>query len=174
MPKAFKAEQVDALALAIDNIEKGAGFIIGDQTGIGKGRVNAGVIRYAMNNGLVPIFVTEGPNLYGDMYRDLKDIGFQKDYGRDPNILMTNPATAVPLDERALDWMLEAEEAETNGTKAPKREGLFLKSQGPGAKHNAMLDEFTRNGVIGEHDMVFTTYHQMQTVKGERPGGRRS
>lgn len=41
----FSAEQIDALALAIDNLdrgleqEQGKGFILGDQTGIGKGRV---------------------------------------------------------------------------------------------------------------------------------------
>ena len=40
----FAGEQVDAIALAIDNIEAGNGFIIGDQTGIGKGRVNAAII----------------------------------------------------------------------------------------------------------------------------------
>ena len=39
----FSAEQVDALALTISNIENDAGFVIGDQTGIGKGRVVAGL-----------------------------------------------------------------------------------------------------------------------------------
>ena len=37
LSKYFSAEQVDALRLAIDNISNGGGFIIGDQTGIGKG-----------------------------------------------------------------------------------------------------------------------------------------
>lgn len=32
--------------MAISNIADGSGFIIGDQTGIGKGRVNAGIIRW--------------------------------------------------------------------------------------------------------------------------------
>lgn len=44
--KYFAAEQVDALGMAISNIADGSGFIIGDQTGIGKGRVNAGIIRW--------------------------------------------------------------------------------------------------------------------------------
>ena len=44
----FSGEQVDAIALAIDNIDKGSGFIIGDQTGVGKGRVVAAMIRYSL------------------------------------------------------------------------------------------------------------------------------
>jgi hypothetical protein len=74
-------EQVDAVALAIANHKNGEGFIIGDQTGIGKGRAAAAMIRYAEQQGLVPVFVTETPNLYGDMYRDLMDIGIHKPGG---------------------------------------------------------------------------------------------
>jgi hypothetical protein len=47
IPKHFSAEQVDALGMAIEQLKKGAGFIIGDQTGVGKGRTVAGVIRWA-------------------------------------------------------------------------------------------------------------------------------
>ena len=43
----FSAEQVDGAALAIASIEAGKGFVIGDQTGIGKGRICAAVMRYA-------------------------------------------------------------------------------------------------------------------------------
>jgi energy-coupling factor transporter ATP-binding protein EcfA2 len=73
---AFSAEQVDAIAVAIYNIEeRGQGCIIGDQTGIGKGRTAAGVLRYAMNKGLKPIFLTEKPNLFSDLFRDIVNIG---------------------------------------------------------------------------------------------------
>lgn len=73
---AFSAEQVDAIAVAIYNIEeKGQGCIIGDQTGIGKGRIAAGMIRYAINKGLKPIFLTEKPNLFSDLFRDVVNIG---------------------------------------------------------------------------------------------------
>lgn len=71
----FAGEQVDAIALAIDNMSRGAGFITGDQTGIGKGRVNAAIIRWAKRNGKTPEFVTMKPELYADMIRDLNDIG---------------------------------------------------------------------------------------------------
>ncbi len=73
---AFSAEQVDAIAVAIYNIEnKGQGCIIGDQTGIGKGRIAAGMIRYAIKQGLKPIFITEKPNLFTDLFRDIVNIG---------------------------------------------------------------------------------------------------
>lgn len=72
----LSAEQTDAVAMAIYNIEaKSQGCIIGDQTGIGKGRVAAAVIRYAIEQGYKPIFLTEKPNLFSDLYRDLIAIG---------------------------------------------------------------------------------------------------
>jgi len=73
---ALSAEQIDAVAMAIYNIEvRGQGMIIADQTGIGKGRQAAAIIRYGCMNGYKPIFLTEKPNLFSDIYRDLKAIG---------------------------------------------------------------------------------------------------
>jgi predicted RNA methylase len=75
--KALSAEQIDAVAMSIYNIEeRGVGMIIGDQTGIGKGRIAASIIRYAVEQGLKPIFITEKANLFSDMYRDLVAIGY--------------------------------------------------------------------------------------------------
>lgn len=74
--KALASEQIDGVATAIYNIEyKDQGIIIGDQTGIGKGRQAAAIVRYAKVNGYLPIFITEKPNLFTDLYRDLEDIG---------------------------------------------------------------------------------------------------
>ncbi len=74
--KVLSAEQIDAVAMAIYNIEaRGQGMIIGDQTGIGKGRVAAAMIRYAVNQGVKPMFLTEKANLFSDIYRDLSAIG---------------------------------------------------------------------------------------------------
>jgi len=74
--KALSAEQTDAVAMAIYNIEaREQGMIIGDQTGIGKGRVAAAMIRYAVLQSHKPIFITEKPNLFSDIYRDLIAIG---------------------------------------------------------------------------------------------------
>jgi hypothetical protein len=139
--KYFSAEQIDALALALDQMSRNAGFIIGDQTGIGKGRVVAGVIRYAMRNGMVPMFVTEKPNLYADMYRDLTDIGV-----KDIRPIMTNSGEKVPLDDEG---------------------NVVLKSKSA-AQHNAMLQKMADSASLGDdHNVVFTTYSQMQTLKGQ-------
>lgn len=74
--KVLSAEQIDAVAMAIYNIEaRGQGMIIGDQTGIGKGRVAAAMIRYAVNQDVKPVFLTEKANLFSDIYRDLSAIG---------------------------------------------------------------------------------------------------
>ncbi|MFI5195699.1 MAG: strawberry notch C-terminal domain-containing protein, partial [Chitinophagales bacterium] len=74
--KALSAEQIDAVAMAIYNIEaREQGMIIGDQTGIGKGRIAASMIRYGVCQGLKPVFLTEKANLFSDIYRDLLAIG---------------------------------------------------------------------------------------------------
>lgn len=69
------AEQVDSVALALQQAKKGNAFIIGDMTGIGKGRQAASFVRYAVKNGQIPIYFTQKANLLSDVYRDLVDIG---------------------------------------------------------------------------------------------------
>lgn len=136
----FSAEQIDSLALALNSIKNGKGFIIGDQTGIGKGRVVAGVIRWAIRNGKTPIFVTEKPTLYSDMYRDLTDIGMQ-----DIRPIMTNAGEKVPLDEA----------------------GNVVLTTDTAKSHGAMLSRLTADGGIGDYNVVFTTYNQMQERSGK-------
>ena len=137
--KYFSAEQVDALSLAINQMKNGKGFIIGDQTGIGKGRVVAGVIRWALKNGNVPTFVTEKPNLYADMFRDLTDIDV-----KDIRPIMTNGGETVPLDEAG---------------------NVTLKTP-PSLRHNANLTAMTNEASLGQYNIIFTTYSQMQGIKG--------
>lgn len=138
--KFLGAEQVDGVALALDQISQGKALVIGDQTGVGKGRQVASAIRFALRQGMVPIFVTEKPNLYADIYRDLVDIGQE-----DIRPLVTNAGLNLPLDD-----------AET----------VFLKTP-TGSAHNKTLSSVLNTGDLGDHNMVFTTYNQMQTVKGE-------
>lgn len=73
---AFSAEQIDAIAASIVQIQNGKAMIIGDFTGIGKGRICAGIMRYVKHTlKKKPIFITEKPNLYSDIYRDIIAIG---------------------------------------------------------------------------------------------------
>ncbi len=133
----FSGEQIDAIALAIHNLDNDNGFIIGDQTGVGKGRVVAAMLRYAMRKGLTPIFLTEKPNLYGDMYRDFSNIGMPEISNR---ILMTNAGARISLTE--------------DGSK-------FLKTESS-SKHNALLRDIANAGELPSgYDMLFTTYDQL-------------
>jgi len=67
-------EQIDSLAFAIYNSEaRRQGFIVGDMTGVGKGRIAAAFIRYAIKQGKQPVFFTVNADLFVDLYRDLKN-----------------------------------------------------------------------------------------------------
>lgn len=93
MHQGLGAEQVDGVALAIRNIERGTGIIIGDQPGIGKGRQAAAIVRYANQQGKTPIFLTKSAYLFTNFYGDLKDIG----YGHiKPYIFNSRDATKFP------------------------------------------------------------------------------
>ena len=73
--QALAAEQVDSVAMAIYQMKQGQALIIGDQTGVGKGRQMAALIRWAVRQGEKPIFITQKADLFSDIYRDLVDIG---------------------------------------------------------------------------------------------------
>lgn len=72
---ALAAEQVDAVALALYQAQLGKGFILGDNTGIGKGRVVATLAAWGIRHGHKPIFCTSKADLFGDIMRDFQDIG---------------------------------------------------------------------------------------------------
>lgn len=71
----FSPEQVDAIAMAINRHSRGRGNIIGDETGIGKGRTIAAIATWALKKGRNVVFMTDRANLFSDLARDLRDIG---------------------------------------------------------------------------------------------------
>ncbi len=73
----FSPEQVDAIGLAIKSVEEGRGIINADQTGMGKGRFVAAMLRYAKLSEKMPVFLTIKPELFTDIFRDISDIGSQ-------------------------------------------------------------------------------------------------
>ena len=72
---ALAAEQMDSVAMAIYQMKQGQAMIIGDQTGVGKGRQMAALIRWAVKRGEKPVFITQKADLFSDIYRDLVDVG---------------------------------------------------------------------------------------------------
>ncbi|MBU8540173.1 strawberry notch C-terminal domain-containing protein [Falsiroseomonas tokyonensis] len=136
----FSAEQIDAIALGIHNLDDDAGFVIGDQTGVGKGRFVAAMIRYALKQNLIPVFVTEKPNLYADMARDLTDIGMPDALGQ---ILPTNAGLSLALNDEP--------------------DGPRLRTPDP-KRHNQALSEMEARALQRDRRIVFTSYSQMQQI----------
>lgn len=113
------AEQIDSVALAINQMNKGNAFIIGDMTGVGKGRQGAALIRYGVATGNTPIYFTQKPHLFTDNYRDLADIGSEnlrpfiissdaeKATIKDANGKVVHKLPSKKEQSRVFDFMLE-------------------------------------------------------------------
>ena len=74
LTKNFLPEQVDAIGLIINRLQSGRGFILGDETGIGKGRTIAAIATWANKMDKRVIFMTQRSPLFSDIARDLIDI----------------------------------------------------------------------------------------------------
>lgn len=71
--RVFSSEQIDSIGLALWALRHGRNFIIGDETGIGKGRILCGVARYFWVRGKRVCFFTERENLLSAFWKDLTD-----------------------------------------------------------------------------------------------------
>lgn len=71
----FSPEQVDAMGTIFHAMKRGRGHILGDETGIGKGRTLAGLTTWALKQERTVVFITDRANLFSDLARDLRDIG---------------------------------------------------------------------------------------------------
>lgn len=130
------AEQVDSVALALQQAKKGNAFIIGDMTGIGKGRQAASLIRYAKKQGQVPVYFTKTAGLLSDVYRDLVDIG-------SPDL---RPFVFGSAKEAAI-------------TDSDGKVVFALPSK---SEVKRVLDYIEKNGKLpNEYDYVLTTYSQV-------------
>lgn len=130
------AEQVDSVALALQQAKQGNAFIIGDMTGIGKGRQAASLIRYAKKQGQVPVYFTKTAGLLSDVYRDLVDIGSKE----------LRPFVFGSAKEAAI-------------TDADGNVVFALPSK---SEVKRVLDYIEKNGELPkEYDYVLTTYSQV-------------
>lgn len=73
--KHFSPEQIDALALKIHAEDRRRGFLNADQTGVGKGRWIAGVMRRGALRKKKIVFFTEKPINLSDIWRDILHTG---------------------------------------------------------------------------------------------------
>jgi len=159
---ALKAEQIDGVALAIYNIEaRHEGCIIGDQTGVGKGRQAAAVIRYAIKQGYLPIFVTQRANLFSDIYRDCKALGIA---AAKPFILNSG-ASVVDFSQQRADY---DEPVQQDGESDADYEKRLLRAQ-TNAFQVVYKSADTKNlskhvGLPKEYDYIMTTYSQFNSI----------
>lgn len=131
------AEQIDSVSLAINQMNKGNGFIIGDMTGVGKGRQGAALIRYAVRKGYKPIYFTQKPALFSDNYRDLADIGSGE---LRPFIIGSDPKNAAITDAQ----------------------GNVIHKLPTEKERKRVYDYILKNGTLpDEYDYVITTYSQI-------------
>ncbi len=169
--KAFAAEQVDGIALYLKQFERGQGIIIADQTGIGKGRQAAAVIRHAILKGYLPIFFTRSANLFSDIYRDLKNINFED---INPFILNTDKANIKDEDNSVVFSPLSAKEQlelltyqKTYPTES-EESIAWHKNAGIPLPDPEVTPEVTITYGIdylpNDYDVIFTTYSQIQSA----------
>ena len=152
--RCLAAEQIDAVALAIHNVEQGQGMIIGDKTGIGKGRVAAAMIRYGVINCYPVVFFTLKSRLFSDIYRDLGDI--ESDdlvpfiFNNDADAEIRNPFIRGEDGKGKL----------LSGVKNNRNYDVVKSSNALNAKLDKQINE-GRGRLSAGHDFVLTTYSQV-------------
>jgi len=134
------AEQIDTIGLAISNLNRGNGFVIGDQTGIGKGCQCAALMAYSTRQGKPVVFFTQKNALYKDILRDLETIGV-----RDFAPFVTDSNAKIDLGK-----------------------GAMLRT-GSHNQQEQEMNRLMGLGNLGSYDAVFTTYSQIQTVAQKEP-----
>ena len=146
LKRVLSAEQIDGASQAIDQMKNDGATIIGDQTGIGKGRQAAAVIRWALKNGIIPVFFTKDPKLFTDMYGDLSDI-----YGMDnPKQLAT---TIKPL---IFGDVGKASIVDAEGN-------VIHRSPNKRQQDAAINDVLDRGLTEAGYNTIFATYSQVNT-----------
>lgn len=157
------AEQIDAVALGLKQMEKGNGFIIGDQTGIGKGRQAAAIIRYAVKQGRIPISFTQKANLFSDTYRDLNDIG-------SPEL---RPFILASSNEGNIKVNYDEEVKGLDGQTTTVRKQKVIYKVPSKTETERVLKYIAENGKLPEgYDYILTTYSQIRNGMEEFKGGK--
>ena len=158
------AEQVDAIGLAIHQMKTGRMFIVGDMTGVGKGRVGAALIRWAKKQGKKVIFCTEKSNLFSAMYNDITDIGGLYQDGKANTTpvpwIMNSDSEANITDDEENILVAHPSDNEANALYSSGKDTLPVC---PGGRN--------RGNIKGkQYDFVMTTYSQLQASEEEEEG----
>lgn len=152
MHHALASEQADSVALAIHQAKQGNAFIIGDMTGIGKGRQAAAMIRFAHKQGKIPVFITAKKALFSDMYRDLKSIGNS--------------------DLRPFIWAAKDKEHSADMTDS---EGKLVYQLPSDKEQERVMDYLQKNGKLPDgYDYIVTTYDSFSSGTMDYEDGKKT
>ena len=152
MHHALASEQADSVALAIHQAKQGNAFIIGDMTGIGKGRQAAAMIRFAHKQGKIPVFITAKKALFSDMYRDLKSIGNS--------------------DLRPFIWAAKDKEHSADMTDS---EGKLVYQLPSDKEQERVMDYLQKNGKLPDgYDYIVTTYDSFSSGTMDYEDGKKA
>ncbi|HAY18926.1 MAG TPA: hypothetical protein DCY24_07030 [Rikenellaceae bacterium] len=169
---ALAAEQIDGVALAMYNIEKRSqSVIIGDQTGIGKGRQAAAMIRYGLLSGYIPVFFTDRYTLFSDMYRDCKALGI-----KDARPLVVNSGASVVdfdniIKEKEPDtydeiWSPAEDDSEKFEAELMKRYQNQYEVVFRAPKKTILQEIFKKGDIPSEsYDYLMVTYSQLKDAR---------
>ena len=152
---ALEPLQIDGTALAIEQLKKGKAMINADGTGVGKGRQAAAVMRWAMLNNKLPVFMTKGVENLTDIYIDLKNVG---ETNIKPFILNDNNEKSNIID-------------------SVSKKVLYEYDWGSNKKRNEKLEKIIYNGKLPKDadNILLATYSQIdrKTSSGKRNSQRR-
>ena len=152
MHHALASEQADSVALAIHQAKQGNAFIIGDMTGIGKGRQAAAMIRFAHKQGKIPVFITAKKALFSDIYRDLKSIGNS--------------------DLRPFIWAAKDKE---NSADMTDSEGKLVYQRTSDKEQERVMDYLQKNGKLPDgYDYIVTTYDSFSSGTMDYEDGKKA
>jgi hypothetical protein len=148
----YAAEQIDGLAIAYFNQDRGRPTLIANDTGTGKGRIVSGLIAPIVSpvaendvstRQRIAVFITAKPDLYVDMLaRDMVDTGVAEHI----RPFFTNSHLDLAL--TAPDGTVRGR-IQTPDTKQQEREIQRL------------IQQFQNDGTLGAYNCIFTTYDQL-------------
>ncbi len=138
LSKRLLAEQVDAIAMAMEATERNRGFLLADQTGIGKGRTLAALAFIAARAGKKVIYFTENTEInIPDVWRDMKAVGA---LGHLQPLIIASKSVELKWDG-VPDDLLKPEPVRT--MPAREKNELFQSGQWPSA-HNLILTNYSQ------------------------------
>jgi len=134
------AEQVDAIAMAEVARRRNRGFLLADQTGIGKGRSLAAISAKAIREGKKVIYFTENTEInIPDVWRDFRSINVLDKL--EPIILAVKTVTLSRNDGKGTKGINQIEKIRTLPAKLRKE--LYLSEQWP-AECNLIITNYSQ------------------------------